>query len=64
MAATNRPAALDEALTRPGRFDRMITLPLPNYEVGGGVGSGGRVCGVGGWEGGGGHADGQGGCAG
>jgi len=32
MAATNRPAALDEALTRPGRFDRIIHLPLPNLE--------------------------------
>ena len=33
MAATNRPAALDTALTRPGRFDRVIHLPLPNLEV-------------------------------
>ena len=32
MAATNRPAALDEALTRPGRFDRIVHLPLPNME--------------------------------
>ncbi|KAK9821723.1 hypothetical protein WJX81_004862 [Elliptochloris bilobata] len=32
MAATNRPAALDSALTRPGRFDRVIHLPLPNLE--------------------------------
>ncbi|KAK9810298.1 hypothetical protein WJX72_008286 [[Myrmecia] bisecta] len=32
MAATNRPAALDSALTRPGRFDRIIQLPLPNLE--------------------------------
>jgi len=30
MAATNRPASLDTALTRPGRFDRIIHLPLPN----------------------------------
>ncbi len=29
MAATNRPDVLDSALTRPGRFDRMITLELP-----------------------------------
>lgn len=29
MAATNRPDVLDPALTRPGRFDRMITLELP-----------------------------------
>ena len=33
MAATNRPAALDNALTRPGRFDRIISIPLPNLEV-------------------------------
>lgn len=32
MAATNRPAALDEALTRPGRFDRLLLMPLPNLE--------------------------------
>lgn len=33
MAATNRPASLDNALTRPGRFDRIIHLPLPNQKV-------------------------------
>ena len=33
MAATNRPAALDNALTRPGRFDRVIHLSLPNLQV-------------------------------
>ena len=33
MAATNRPAALDTALTRPGRFDRILQLPMPNLEV-------------------------------
>ncbi|CAD7697731.1 unnamed protein product [Ostreobium quekettii] len=30
IAATNRPGSLDTALTRPGRFDRIIHLPLPN----------------------------------
>jgi cell division protease FtsH len=29
MAATNRPDVLDSALVRPGRFDRQITLDLP-----------------------------------
>lgn len=33
VAATNRPDILDEALLRPGRFDRIITIPLPNYEA-------------------------------
>ena len=32
MAATNRPAALDSALTRPGRFDRMVVVPLPDVQ--------------------------------
>lgn len=32
MAATNRPEALDPALTRPGRFDRILTMPLPNLK--------------------------------
>ncbi|EMF00981.1 microtubule-severing ATPase [Streptomyces mobaraensis NBRC 13819 = DSM 40847] len=30
VAATNRPDALDPALLRPGRFDRQVTVPLPN----------------------------------
>src|ERR1700729_593694 len=31
MAATNRAEILDAALLRPGRFDRMVEIPLPNY---------------------------------
>ncbi|MFF9323072.1 ATP-dependent zinc metalloprotease FtsH, partial [Streptomyces sp. NPDC014735] len=30
LAATNRPDALDPALLRPGRFDRQVSVPLPN----------------------------------
>ncbi|MEM9065591.1 MAG: ATP-dependent zinc metalloprotease FtsH [Planctomycetota bacterium] len=30
VAATNRPDVLDPALTRPGRFDRQIAVPLPD----------------------------------
>ncbi|MFH1047703.1 MAG: ATP-dependent zinc metalloprotease FtsH [Patescibacteria group bacterium] len=32
MGATNKPDVLDKALTRPGRFDRHIFVPLPNIE--------------------------------
>lgn len=30
MAATNAPEILDPALTRPGRFDRSVSVPLPD----------------------------------
>ena len=30
LAATNRPQVLDKALTRPGRFDRWLRVPLPD----------------------------------
>ena len=30
IAATNRPELLDDALIRPGRFDRSVTVELPN----------------------------------
>ena len=32
IAATNRPDVLDPALLRPGRFDRRVTVPLPDIE--------------------------------
>ncbi len=32
IAATNRPDVLDAALLRPGRFDRQVTVDLPDYK--------------------------------
>jgi transitional endoplasmic reticulum ATPase len=33
IAATNRPDIIDPALLRPGRFDKLIYVPLPNTEA-------------------------------
>ena len=32
IAATNRPDIIDSALLRPGRFDRLLYVPPPDYE--------------------------------
>lgn len=33
LGATNRPWALDSAITRPGRFSRLVYIPLPNQDA-------------------------------
>jgi len=33
IGATNRPDIIDEALLRPGRFDRMLEVPLPDNDA-------------------------------
>lgn len=33
LAATNRPSGIDPALTRPGRFDLAIPIPLPDQDA-------------------------------
>ncbi|OGC37560.1 hypothetical protein A2436_03130 [candidate division WS6 bacterium RIFOXYC1_FULL_33_9] len=32
LAATNRPDVLDPAILRPGRFDRMVVVHMPDYQ--------------------------------
>jgi transitional endoplasmic reticulum ATPase len=32
IGATNRPDIIDEALLRPGRFDRILEVPIPDKE--------------------------------
>jgi transitional endoplasmic reticulum ATPase len=33
IGATNRPDIIDEALLRPGRFDRILEVPFPDKEA-------------------------------
>jgi proteasome regulatory subunit len=33
IAATNRPDVLDPAILRPGRFDRLVHVPMPGIEA-------------------------------
>jgi len=33
LATTNRPEAIDPSLLRPGRFDKVVYIPLPTEEV-------------------------------
>lgn len=33
IGATNFPESLDPAVVRPGRFDKVVTIPVPSYDV-------------------------------